>query len=358
MSWLGPVTGFLLAGVATAALLPFAIRLGHLWGVLDMPGKHKRHDRPTPVMGGPVLFVAVWSAVGLAAVLFPDEMTVIRPTLMYIAAGSLIVSLVGLSDDLRPVSAWTKLLSQVAAGTVLYLGGLGIDPITIPFMGAFELGHWSLAITIGWVVLLTNAINLIDGLDGLAGGVSLIAAVVLLAVGRMYAVESVAVFASGLIGFLLVFLYYNRPPARVFLGDSGSLQLGFYFAVISLVVPIRSFTAAALYVPLLALGLPLLETAAAFVRRTMAGRPVMKADRRHFFHLLALTGLSPLRTVLVFYILSAVFGAFALAMVYLNRRIVTGFLVLFMVVILVLFFILRSNLLRRYRSRRQFSDAD
>jgi len=319
--------------------------------LLDMPGRHKRHRQPTPFLGGVALFVVIWLAVLIHLVFFNEIGGEFSSSLLYIFLGALIIFLVGLSDDLSPVSAWVKLLAQVAAGLVLYMGGLKIDPITIPYLGQIAIGQFSVLITVLWVVGLTNAINLIDGLDGLAAGVSLIAAITMTVVGHFYHIGPVMVFTYAMIGFLSVFLYYNRYPARIFMGDSGSLQIGYYFAVISLLVPIKSYTATALYVPLLVLGVPLLEAVISFTRRLLAGKNVMKADRRHIFHYLTLAGLSYRRVVLVFYLLSAIFGLFALAMFYGNRLKVFGFLILFMVVILALFFIFMTNL-NRFKNRR------
>lgn len=343
-----PATGIIAAGVLaatlSAALCPLIIRIGHRYGFLDLPGKHKRHRHPTPALGGVALFVAFWITVAVMSVLFPKALEEFRGALGFIFAGALIIFLVGLSDDLSPVSAWVKLAAQVSAGLVLYIGGLSVDPLTIPFYGPVETGPVGAVITIVWVVALTNAINLLDGLDLLAGGVSLIAVLVLLAVGSLLHVGTVVMLGVTLVGYLAVFLYFNRPPARLFLGDSGSLQIGYYFAVLSLLVPIRSYTAAALYVPLLTLGVPLMEAGLSIVRRLAAGRSVMRADRRHVFHLLALAGWSNTQVVAVFYVLSVVFGAFALSMFYFDRRWVIGFLALFMVVIFVLILILLSNL--------------
>ncbi|MBD3403115.1 hypothetical protein GF420_09495 [candidate division GN15 bacterium] len=343
-------TGILLAvalAIAGALLLiPRVIQLGHRYRLLDMPGHHKRHDRPTPALGGIALFATFWITVGVMLLVYPSALPAMQGVIGYIFAGALIIFLVGLSDDLSPLSAWVKLVSQVGAAVVLYIGGLSVDPLTIPFYGPVETGNAALLITIIWVVALTNAINLLDGLDLLAGGVSLIAAVVLMIVGTQLQVSTVVLLALAMAGFLIVFLYYNRPPARLFLGDSGSLQLGYYFAVMSLLVPIRSYTAAALYVPLLTLAVPLLEAGLSIVRRIAAGRSVMRADRRHLFHLLAFAGLSRMQIVGVFYALSAIFGGFALSMFYFSRRWVLGFLALFMVVIFVLFLILLTNLPR------------
>ncbi len=352
MNWLVALSALGVSLIASWLLIRPAILLAEKYHLLDLPGRHKRHRRPIPNVGGVVLFLSLWLSVTGCSLFATEFLAELRPSLAYVFAGALIITLVGTADDIKPLSAWTKLLAQVAAGLVLYLGDLAIDPITVPFMGSYEIGSWSVIITVAWVVILTNAINLIDGLDGLATGVSLIAALTLAVVGSLYAAGSAVLFSYGLIGFLGVFLFFNRYPARVFLGDSGSLQIGYYFAVISLLVPIRSYTAAALYLPLLALGVPLLETVISITRRLATGRNVMQADRRHLFHYLALAGLSPKAIVGVFYGLSSVLGLFTVAMYYLDRLIVFGLLVLFMVVIFVLFYIFMARLSQLPRGRR------
>jgi UDP-GlcNAc:undecaprenyl-phosphate/decaprenyl-phosphate GlcNAc-1-phosphate transferase len=328
------------AAVAIAAALltlPWLIRLGHRYDLLDQPHQHKRHNRPTPFLGGIALFVSVWLALACGGLFFSGVFSDLAASWPYILAGALIILLVGLSDDLKPLSAGIKLLAQVAAALLVFTGGVRVELLSTPW-GSIDIGNWSLLITVLWVVGLTNAINIIDGLDALAGGVSLIGAVTLLFLGRLYQAEGVLVFMTGMVGFLLVFLYYNRPPARIFLGDSGAMQLGFYFAVFSLSVSVKSYAVAALYLPLLALGVPILETLSSTVRRLVSGRKVYKADRRHLFHYLSVLGLSRGRVILVFYALQVVFGGFALAGYYWNRLIVFGVLLVFMVVILTIFY--------------------
>ncbi|MEW5796860.1 MAG: MraY family glycosyltransferase [Candidatus Zixiibacteriota bacterium] len=351
MNWLALLIALGLSLVVAASLMTPAIRLADRHGFVDRPGRHKRHHRPVPNVGGVVLFFSLWPAVATCSFLSPALLAGTKSSLLYVFSGALVVFLVGLADDLKPLSAWSKLAAQTAAGLILYLGGLAINPVTIPFAGSYDIGSMSVIITIIWVVMLTNAINLIDGLDGLAAGVSLIACVTLVTIGTLHYAESAVLFANALIGFLAVFLFFNRFPAKIFLGDCGSLQIGYYFAVVSLLVPIKSYTAAALYLPLLALGVPLMETAISFSRRLVSGRNVMKADRRHLFHYLALAGLSPQMVVGIFYVVSAVFGGFALAMYFLNRLIVFGLLVLFMVVISGLFFIFMARMNRSPRNR-------
>jgi UDP-GlcNAc:undecaprenyl-phosphate GlcNAc-1-phosphate transferase len=356
MNWSALMAVLALSLTATFLLMRPAIRLAERFGWVDRPGRHKRHKQPVPDVGGVVLFAAVWLSLGVILLAAPSVAAELHASLPYVFAGAVMIFLVGLADDFKPLSAWSKLAAQTAVGLVLFYGGLTIDPITIPFAGSHDIGSLSLLITVVWVVMLTNAINLIDGLDGLAAGVSLIAALTLVIIGTLYSAEPAVLFAYPLIGFLAVFLRYNRYPARIFLGDSGSLQIGYYFAVISLLVPIKSYTAAALYLPLLVLGVPLMEAAISFSRRLVAGRNVMKADRRHIFHYLALAGMSPRAIVAVFYALSAVFGAFALAMYFLNRLIVFGLLILFMVVISALFLIFMARLSRPAKGRREVED--
>ncbi|MCK4605967.1 MAG: undecaprenyl/decaprenyl-phosphate alpha-N-acetylglucosaminyl 1-phosphate transferase [candidate division Zixibacteria bacterium] len=343
------VIAVLVSWAVSLLAIPQLIKIGHRYQLLDMPGRHKRHKRPVPILGGLALFAATWITVLVSSRLFPDFALEPAGSMLYIFLGALVIVAVGLADDLCPLSAWIKLAAQVGVGLILYLAGLRVELLTTPF-GSIEIGAASVVITVLWVVGLTNAVNLIDGLDGLAAGVSLIAALTMLVIGHLHGVGWVLVFVYALVGFLSVFLLYNRYPARIFLGDSGSMQIGYYFAVFSLIVPLKSFTASALYVPLLVLGVPILEALSSFMRRLIKGRSVMKADRRHLFHLLALAGFSHRQVVLVFYALGVVFGLFALAMYFWNRILVLAFLVVFMVVILALFFILVSGLSHRRRN--------
>lgn len=333
-----------LAGAALGGVtVPLAIRLAYRYDMLDPPGAHKRHKTPMPVVGGLAMFLSVWIVVGAVLLIFPEFAAELGQSLLFIFLGALIITLVGLSDDLTPVSAWVKLAAQISAGIVVYLGGLQVSLLSSP-SGSIELGSISLVISVLWVVGLTNAINLIDGLDGLAAGVSLIGGLTMLIIGLLYEVGPVLVFIGSLVGFLAVFLIFNRYPAKIFLGDSGSMQIGYYFAVFSLIIPVKSYTASALYLPLIALGVPILEAGSSLVRRLISGKGIMTADRRHLFHYLSLAGLSPRQVVNVFYLLAIVFGGFALAMYYFNRLILFGLLVVFMVVIFVGFLILISNL--------------
>lgn len=351
MSWILVATMIASGCAVGMILLPLAIKLAHRYDLLDLPGRHKRHKRPVPILGGPVLFVAVWLPILVFRLVSPASFAELGQSLWYMLAGALVILLVGLSDDLSPISPYTKLASQIAAALILFMGGLQVELISTPY-GSLDVGSWSILITLVWVVGLSNAINLIDGLDGLAGGICLIAGLTMLAIGQLHQVATILTMICATVGFLLPFLYYNRHPARIFLGDSGSLQLGYYFAVFSLVVPLKSFTFTALYLPLLALGVPILEAVSSLVRRLLAGKSVFRADRRHLFHYLALAGLSPGQVVWVFYVLAMFFGGFSLAMYYFNRRLVLALMLVFMVVILASFLILLLKLPGRMGNKR------
>lgn len=341
------------AALLAAVLLPPFIVAGHRWGALDKPGAHKRHKRPVPYLGGTVLFIVVW--VTLAGLRWwtdapLDSHSGAMPTIFI---GATVIFLLGLFDDIRPLPAWSKLVIQIGVGAILYAGGLGVELLIWP-TGEIETGVLALPITIAWVVLLTNAINLIDGLDGLAAGVSFIAGVSIVTVAylRMDSSSEIALIWV-MLGYLAVFWWHNRYPARIFLGDSGSLQIGYYFAAFTLMANFKSFAASALYVPLLALGVPIIEAVSSLLRRLFTGRSVMQADHRHLFHYLSLAGLSRRQVLWTFYGLSVVFGFFAVAMDYWNRMLVVGFLIGFMVVVMSSFLFIVLRLPEKLRRVRQ-----
>ncbi len=343
MNYIQILSGILISSISAIFIIPLVIKLCHKYSLLDFPGKHKRHKKPMPIFGGVALFITFWMTVFVALLFFENLNTQLSDSIIYIFMGALIILLVGIADDLTPLAAWVKLAAQISAGLVLFFSGLQVEFLSTPF-GSVEMSWFSVFITVIWVVMLTNSINLIDGLDGLASGVSLIGAVTLLIISILYQVVEIQIFIAGLIGFLSVFLYFNRYPARIFLGDSGSMQIGYYFAVVSLIFPLKSYTVSALFIPLLVLAVPILESVSSFVRRLITGKNVLGADRRHLFHFLALAGFSPKQTVTIFYSLAVVFGCFALAMFFWDRLIVFGCLVFFMVVIFAIFFIIITNI--------------
>ncbi len=325
--------GFALFGVCYLAFPPL-IRFSKRMGLLDSPVGRKRHPEPTPYTGGWLIFVGFW--LGLVVFLLTDREFAIelRSYLPYIAVAHLLIFLGGVIDDIKDLSAFTKLAIQLAAVTVLYLGNLSINTIYVPFTGSFLLSPTlSYLITAFWLLAIINAINVIDGMDGLAAGLSILAAVGLLYTAIALRIPVVAAIATIVIAVLAAFLRFNFPPARIFLGDSGSQSVGFIFAVIAIYCPIKSYTVVAMFVPLLALGVPLLEFAFTFFRRLLTGRPVMKADLGHVYHFLRRHGFSQVHTLLMLWGVAAALQVFVFTLFLFDRRIVFSILVLFMLII-------------------------
>ncbi len=333
MNWSDFIIVIAVAGAVTGLLVPLVSTLCHRLNLLDIPGQHKSHRIPTPRLGGVAIFIGFWSSIALALWLYPVFSEELGPFMYYIFGGGLVIFLLGCIDDIGDLPAPMKLAAELGVGMILYLEGLQIDVIFIPFHGPAELGFLSLPVTLIWFAGITNCINLIDGLDGLAAGVSAIAALVFLFVGVYFALATVTVFATGMIGACIVFLYFNHYPARIFMGDSGSLFLGYLFAVLSILFPIKTFATAAIFVPILALGVPIFETVLSFSRRVVSGQKFYQADKQHIFHYLTASGLSPSQVVWLFYIVSSIFAVFAGAMFIVDKRLVFTVMVVFMVVI-------------------------
>jgi len=331
-----PVALGLLSALAAAALLtPLARRAALRVGAVDRPGARSVHRRPIPYFGGLGIFAAV--AVGLGILWLTDHAALAadaRP-LGGVLLGGLLVLLLGVADDCGPFWAprlpWladaegrglrpaAKLAGQVAAALVLCAFGVRIPDIHRPFAGnpcayLFFSPVAQYGLTVLWVVAITNAVNLIDGLDGLAAGVSAISAATLLVVALLNPqMWLAALIAAVLLGACLGFLPYNFHPARIFMGDAGALFLGFTLGAVSLIEPLKSPTVITLAIPILVLGVPVFDTAMAILRRWRQGRLVGTADRAHVHHRLLDFGLSHRDAVLTLYAVSGWLGVGALA---------------------------------------------
>ena len=246
-----------------------------------------------------------------------------------LVSGTLIVA-VGLIDDYKNLPAKVKLLGQVLAACVLVAFDVRIDFITDPFGDFIFLEYFAAPATVFWIVGLTNTVNLIDGLDGLAAGVSSIAAVTIFLVALQQDFLLVAVLTAALAGAAIGFLYYNFNPARIFMGDTGSMFLGFMLAGISVIGAVKSAATIALIVPILALGLPILDTAFAIVRRYRGGVPIFKPDKGHLHHRLLDLGFTQRQAVLLMYVISALLGLSAVVL----NEVSSGIAVLIVVCVL------------------------
>ena len=207
-----------------------------------------------------------------------------------------------------------KLLGQILAACILVAFDIRIDFITDPFGDFIFLEYLAVPVTLFWVVGITNTVNLIDGLDGLAAGVSTIATITILLVALQSGDLPVVFLTAALAGASLGFLHYNFNPARSFMGDTGSMFLGYMFAAISIIGAVKSAATIALIVPILALGLPILDTTFAIVRRYRGGVPIFKPDKGHLHHRLLAMGFSQRQAVLLMYVFSAFLGLAAIAL--------------------------------------------
>ena len=304
----------LAACVLTVALTPVVMALARRIGALDQPGPRRVHREPVPTLGGLAFVVAVLGVAWLARVLpGPARALDVRPLLGLTLAALPLLAL-GLVDDLRGAGPWTKLGVQGCAAMVLVHFGYGVPLLTNPFGAPIGAGLLSGPLAVAWVLVVVNAVNLIDGLDGLASGVVLIAAATLWWVGRTHADFYVMFLASLLIGSTLGFLRWNFPPARVFMGDTGSQFLGLVLAAAALLENRKETAALTLLFPFVALGVPIADSLLAFARRLGSGRHVFHADREHIHHRLLALGLSPRATLLVLWGLCAVSGATAVVL--------------------------------------------
>lgn len=313
---------FVTALAMALLLTPLIRELALSWQVVDLPGRRKIHAQPIARMGGVAIYLA-W-VIALAVGLDKREMAALGTFVMLMSVG-LVVVLFGAWDDWVNLRGRVKLACQLAIGTLVFLLGARIDVISNPFgpPGSdliFPL--WlSYLITVAWVVGMMNALNLIDGMDGLAAGLAAIAAAFLVVTGCYVRAGAAVGVLAALAGACLGFLRYNFYPARIFLGDSGSQFLGFVFAMAALIdTQYKTATAMALLVPLTALSLPIVDTALAIIRRLRGNRSIFRADRYHIHHRLLRMGLTQRQVVLFLYLASAYLGVIAFMFVLIQDR--------------------------------------
>ena len=305
---------FLIAIGAALVVTPGVILFAAKTGAMDAPDARKVHKKPIPRIGGIGIYIAFMA--GMLVVMSMNVLTeeVSHELIGLLFGGSLIV-LLGIVDDYKNLPAKVKLVGQIIAATVLVVAfDVRIDFITDPFGDYLFLEFMAVPATIFWIVGLTNTVNLIDGLDGLAAGVSTIACITIFLVALQQDIMLVAVLTAALGGAAMGFLYYNFNPARIFMGDSGSMFLGYMLAGISIIGAVKCAATIALIVPILALGLPILDTTFAIVRRYRGGVPIFKPDKGHLHHRLLDLGFTQRQAVLLMYVISALLGLSAVAL--------------------------------------------
>ena len=298
---------FLAAFILTFLQMPFVIRLAKKKGFLDVPKDSRRvHKKPIPVGGGIAMVISVTI---LMLVFLP-----INKSLIMAIISSLVIALSGLYDDKYDLSPKLKFGFQILAAIILIIDGMKIEFFTNPFDyedALLILNMLSIPVTIFWVCGITNTINLIDGLDGLASGVSMICAISMFFITYQMGRYDVSLVCALVAGACLGFLPFNFNPAKIFMGDTGALYLGFMLSYISISGFLKQAAILMIFVPVVILGVPVFDTAFAMVRRKLSGKSIVEADKGHLHHRLLRMGLNQRQTVVILYSISAIFGVLA-----------------------------------------------
>lgn len=307
------IWAFLIALFVALIATPAVIVLAAKTGAMDAPDARKVHKGPMPRIGGLAIYCGFMAAI-LAMLNFAELTQEVANGVIGLLLGSALIVIIGLIDDYKNLPAKVKLLGQILAACVVVYFDVRIDVITDPFGDYLYLEYLAAPATVFWIVGLTNTVNLIDGLDGLAAGVSTIASITIMLVALQEDVMIVALFTAALAGAALGFLRYNFNPAKIFMGDTGSMFLGFILAGISVIGAVKCTATIALIVPILALGLPIMDTTFAIIRRYRGGVPIFKPDKGHLHHRLLDLGFSQRQAVLLMYVISALLGLSAVAL--------------------------------------------
>ncbi len=309
---------FLAAASIAVAMTPFSRWLSLRVGAVDVPDARKVHQGNMPRMGG-VAIVAAF-LVPVAGILFFEggvvwKLASDKLMLSALFGGGLVIALLGALDDMFGLKPRHKFLVQFAVAVVAWTAGFRFERMGLPFLGSVEFPIWlDFALTVIWIAGVVNALNLIDGLDGLAAGVTFFVAATNLVLAVQNGNVLGALFAATLAGAVLGFLLFNWNPAIVFMGDTGSMFLGYVLATTSIMTGMKTSTAMAMVVPIAALGVPVIDTLLSMVRRFLEKRPLFSPDKGHLHHRLLKAGLTQRRAVLAIYALSIVFAGTAIAM--------------------------------------------
>ena len=323
--WGNIAIAFILAFVVTFVSTPYTIKIAKKIGAVDVPKDERRaHKRAIPKFGGPAVILGfLVSTIYLLVVLSVEHSIDLFGVQEYwkkllgFLMGILVISAFCIVDDIKDIKPITKLTGQIIGAIFVIASGIRIEGVSLPFFNYPEINEiTSIIITLAWIVIVTTAINLIDGLDGLSSGISVISAVSLLIIFVLNGSSLISiVLITALAGALVGFLPFNFTPAKTFLGDTGSNFLGFSLSVISILGSAKTYTAAVIVLPLIVLGLPIFDTIWAIIRRLIKGKSikaVFKADKGHLHHRLVAKGFSQKQAVLILYGISATFGLFAI----------------------------------------------
>ena len=302
--------GFLVAFATAAALTPVTARFATRIGAVDRPKTRGLGDGSTPLLGG----LAMLAAVLLASLVVADPAPSVSDRINGILLGAVVIALVGAIDDRFDLHPAVKFLGQLVAATIPVAAGVEVSNITLPFIGAVDFGDAGAPITVAWLVLIINVVNLSDGIDGLAAGVCAIGAATFCVIAFDLQRGHAGVLAAITAGAALGFLVHNFPPASSYMGDCGSNLLGLLLGCIAVEGAVKTQAVLALLFPLVVLAVPFLDTTFVVLKRMKYGRPIYRADANHFHHRLSRIGFSRRRTLAYLYAWTILLGAFAVAL--------------------------------------------
>ncbi|MCL2201495.1 MAG: undecaprenyl/decaprenyl-phosphate alpha-N-acetylglucosaminyl 1-phosphate transferase [Oscillospiraceae bacterium] len=337
------ILAVVIALVLSLASTPVVKWFAHKVGAIDVPKDSRRvHKNPIPRLGGLAIFIGF-----ILSVLFMAEIDMqVRGVLI----GSVVIVVLGVIDDIYTLKAYIKFFVQIIAALIAVFHSVVIEIFSNPFAvgGGYGsefvfLGVLAIPITVIWIVGITNSVNLIDGLDGLAVGVSTISAVVMLIIALMVSYPNVAIIMAALAGACIGFLPYNFNPAKIFMGDTGALLLGYLLATVSIIGLFKFYAVVSIAAPLLILALPLIDTSFAFIRRLVKGQNPMAPDRGHFHHRLIDMGLTQKQAVTVLYVVSGLLGIVAVVITTSAQMRVLILVIAVLIAAAVIFFIFRKN---------------
>ena len=320
--------GLICAGLISLTVTPIVRVLAYKIGAVDVPKDNRRmHKKPMPLLGGLSIFLGF----SISSLIFCD----ITPAMIAAWFGGLLIITIGILDDKYALNAWIKLLGQIAAAMIAVgPGGVQIDHINL-FGRYIHFGAIAIPITVLWIVGMTNAINLIDGLDGLACGVSAISSTSMLIVTLMHADLGVAMLTAILTGACIGFLPFNMNPAKIFMGDTGALFLGYMLSILSIIGVFKTTAVVSFLIPVIIFGYPLFDTVFAFARRILQGRSPFSADRGHLHHRIIDMGFNVRQSVSILYCICSILGILAIMLT--EQRAVASLVILVVALIIGLF---------------------
>ncbi|MDR2492569.1 MAG: undecaprenyl/decaprenyl-phosphate alpha-N-acetylglucosaminyl 1-phosphate transferase [Coriobacteriales bacterium] len=367
MDWFWFLSIALVAAALTYVLVPASMWVARRFNVIDYPDGRRVNTSPIPRLGGIALFFGVMGSVlafSLADSLVGDQalLSDLSRNINYpgVLVAMTVIFGLGLLDDFIDLSALVKLVGQTAGACVAVFSGVLISRVGSPFFNfSFDLGMLAYPVTIFYLVAFANIFNLIDGLDGLAAGIVTISSFALLMLSLERSGYDAVVLSLALIGSCLAFLRFNFHPARVFMGDSGALFIGFTFGIISLLGAVRSSALISILVPVAIAGIPAIDTTAAIVRRVIKRQPIFVSDMEHVHHRLINIGFNQRATVLIIYSITALFALCAYLIVQVTgvQRILLSLFLITIAILLVWILGLPHSVLRHFYNRRGSTQA-